>query len=338
MLRSRQWGAEAAVAAYLREALGVEARLTPCAGRSLPAHLTHTYTFACGTILDATCVFAIAPADVEPAPAAIEKHLTRIGNAFEKPAVLVARSLSARERTRLVERGVPFIVPFAHLYLPPLGIDFREKARPRGGAADARAAPDVFTPTTQLVLLYVLSHAPSDTLDARDLAEDLRVSTMSISRALRNLEAVGLVERWQEGRKRPGRLARARREVWQEAQPYLASPVKARYPTFQRWIPGALESGVTALARVSTLAPPREPTVALSAEAWRELREAEHGELVTTETAEANQMILEVWTYAPTLLSAGPSVDILSLYLSLLDEYDERIQIALESALESQWT
>lgn len=337
MLRSRWWGAEATVAAYLRQVLGVKAHVKPCVGTSLPAHLTHTYTFACGAILDAHCVFAIAPEDVKHAPAAIKKHLTRIGNAFEKPAVLVARSLSARERTRLVERGVPFIVPFAHLYLPPLGIDFRENVRPRGGAADTPAAPDVFTPTTQLVLLYVLLHAPSDTLEARDLAKDLQVSTMSISRALRNLEALGIVERWQEGRKRPARLARARREVWQEAQPHLASPVKVRHQTRQRSIPGALESGVTALARVSTLAPPREPTVALSADTWRESREAGHGELVATDPAESNQMILEVWTYAPTLLSAGPCVDILSLYLSLRDEYDERIQIALENALESQW-
>ena len=320
---------------YLGEVLGVEVRLKPCVDQPLPAYLTHTFTFVCGEILDTACVFAFARTDEEQAPSILEKHVARIAKAFGRPAVLVAASLSSRDRKRLVERHVPFIAPFTQLYLPPLGIDFRERTRPREGLGDAPKSPHVFTPITQLVLLHALLREAPGEMHAREPAMDLMVSIMSISRAFRDLEAAGLMKRRQEGRKRPTRFARAKREVWQEAQPLLVSPVKARYLTLEREIPGALEAGVTALARVSNLAPPREPTVALSAAEWRELGDDVHVEPAPVGAVDAGQMIVEVWTYSPRVLSTGPGVDILSLYLSLRDEHDERIQLALEDAVES---
>lgn len=300
----------------------------------MPAYLTHVFTFACGEILDVECVFAIARTGGEPSPAVVEKQLEHVGNAFDRTAVLVAPFLPSRDRKRLVERHVPFIVPFAQLYLHPLGIDFRERARLRGEARGDLEAPDVFTPVTQLVLLYALLRATPDELDTQALAETLMVSSMSISRAFRDLEAAGLLERRQEGRRRPARLARTKRTVWRKAQPFLASPVKARYLASEREIQGGLEAGVTALARVSNLAPPRERTVALSMEAWREYRSDAHVEPAAGRVAEPDQTVVEVWRYAPAALSTGRGVDILSLYLSLRHEHDERIAIALEEAME----
>ena len=43
---------------------------------------------------------------------------------------------------------------------------------------------------------------------------------------------------------------------------------------------------------------------------------------------------LEIWNYAPILLAKGDAVDRLSLYLSMKDHADERIQIALENLIE----
>jgi hypothetical protein len=49
---------------------------------------------------------------------------------------------------------------------------------------------------------------------------------------------------------------------------------------------------------------------------------------------EANACI-EAWTYDPRLLAADGRVDALSLYLSLRDSPDERVQQQLESLLEA---
>jgi DNA-binding MarR family transcriptional regulator len=335
MLRQSSQRTMTMLPAYLREALGVELRLRSCADTLVPAYLTHTFAFACGEILDVECVFAVPLAEEGQAPSALEKHVARIAKAFGSPALLVAASLSSRDRQRLIKRHVPFIVPFTQLYLPPLGIDFRERVRPRSRGTEVHQAPGAFTPVTQLVLLRALLRATPGELHARELADALAVSTMSISRAFRDLEAANLVTRWREGRRRPIRLAGAKGEVWREAQPLLQSPVKTRYVTDVREIPGALEAGETALARISNLAPPREPVVAISAEAWRGLELDSLRVEASTGAGDAGQMLVEVWTYPPQALSVGPGVDVLSLYCSLRDEHDERIEIALEDAMES---
>ena len=41
-------------------------------------------------------------------------------------------------------------------------------------------------------------------------------------------------------------------------------------------------------------------------------------------------IVVEAWPYAPQILSKGPSVDPLSLYLSMQRDSDERVQMALE--------
>jgi hypothetical protein len=43
---------------------------------------------------------------------------------------------------------------------------------------------------------------------------------------------------------------------------------------------------------------------------------------------------VEVWKYAPSLLSGNEYVDRLSLYLSLRDNEDERIQIECDTLIE----
>jgi hypothetical protein len=43
---------------------------------------------------------------------------------------------------------------------------------------------------------------------------------------------------------------------------------------------------------------------------------------------------MECWAYDPRLLSDGPTVDRLSLYLSLRGTHDERIEKALTDLLE----
>jgi DNA-binding MarR family transcriptional regulator len=328
----------ARLASYVKEALDLEVRLRPCSERPLPLYLTSEFEFACGNILELDCVFLGPRASKVPSASVLEKRLTRAEEVFGRPGVLVFETLSSKDRARLVARRLPFIVPFAQLYLPPLGIDFREKVRPRIGAGDISKVREVFAPTTQLVLLYVLHRAAPGDLQAGALAEALSVSSMSVSRALRDLEAYGLITRWQEGRRRPARLARAKRETWKKAQPLVVSPVKARILTHEQQIPGSLEAGLTALARVSNLAPPRERTVALSSEAWQELQDHLRWEPLTNGGEEPGQMRVEVWTYAPKALSTGPTVDVLSLYLTLRDEKDERVEVALEDAMKVlQW-
>ena len=53
---------------------------------------------------------------------------------------------------------------------------------------------------------------------------------------------------------------------------------------------------------------------------------------------EYGENTIEIWKYAPELLAKDGVVDRLSLYLSLKDSEDERIQIELEHLIDNmQW-
>ncbi len=48
--------------------------------------------------------------------------------------------------------------------------------------------------------------------------------------------------------------------------------------------------------------------------------------------------IVEIWKYSPHLLSNTNTVDKLSLYLSLKETEDERVQIELDNLLNALWS
>jgi hypothetical protein len=50
---------------------------------------------------------------------------------------------------------------------------------------------------------------------------------------------------------------------------------------------------------------------------------------------EDNEVEIEVWSYDPRVLLDGPTVDRLSLFLSLRDDPDERVQQALQEMMRS---
>ena len=323
--------------AYLDEALGIDLRPTPCEHRPLPTYLTHAFDLECGTILDRECVFALDRGHEKLTPSAIEKRFRRLKTdlAGQQP-VFVAPGMTSRERKRLVERRIAFIAPFAQLYLPPLGIDFHDKLRPREVWPEPIHGQEPFKPATQVVLLWALQQERSIKMQVTPLAETLRYSQMSISRALRDLEAAGLVDRPAKGQKRPAILVHERLETWRQAQPLLQSPVRKRYATSRRELPGALLAGIPALAAMSNMAAPRQPTMALSSKIWGKFKaDAPVEPLAPSGVVEPDQMIVETWTYAPDTLSTGPTVDVLSLYLSLRDNQDERVEAALEEAMEA---
>ena len=96
------------------------------------------------------------------------------------------------------------------------------------------------------------------------------------------------------------------------------------------------QAGLSALAHYSMLAEPGNVTIALSREDWKSLRQKD-----TVKKAMADEpgaVTVEVWGYPPLLFASDGCVDRLSLYLSLRDLKDERVEAALNRMLmEVSW-
>jgi len=313
---------------YVHDALGATVKTAPWRGAgNLPPVLRERYKFAQAELLGLRALLVIDSNPEEQPPATVRKHMDMLQTKKHADLIYVRAQVTAYNRKRLIEQKVPFIVPGNQMYLPMLAIDLREHFR-----RIREEAPTV-SPSTQVVVLHAMLRDAGQVLIPSEMAPLLGYSAMTMTRAFDELETARLAEVTVRGRERCLRFNGDRREIWENAQPFLRSPVNKRL--FIRRIDGAegaIRAGLTALAHYSMLAPPAYTTYALSREDWKALRQQYKIIEVPAQDPDASE--IEVWWYPPALFAEHGMVDRLSLYLSLKADHDERTETALEEMME----
>lgn len=313
------------VQAYLHETLGADAKIRPWGGvRKLPYFLQDTFDLYELLLHDRRVLLAGARKDRIPALSALRTQLDKLAQITESPVIFVARTLASYERKRLVQQKVQFVVPGNQLYLPDLGIDFREYFRQPAKAVTA------FSPATQALLIAALLRKDwqAEWRPAEAIAE-LGYTAMTLSRAARELTAADLVTTCQDGRVRSFQMKYPPDQIWERARPFLRDPVKRSV-----WVNNATRAkspqpplaGLSALAFYSIVTEPSRPIYAVSTAQWK-LAERAGIETLPESHPETSQW--QIWSYAPNLLKQDKVVDPLSLTLSLQDDSDDRVQQAL---------
>jgi len=231
--------------------------------------------------------------------------------------------LSSYDRKRLVGQRVPFIVPGNQLYLPDLGIDLREYFRQCRETADKSLSP-----ATQALLISALLKPWKAEVHPAELGERLSYTTMTLSRAVKELEHAGLASVVDVGRERRLRFDDNAQAIWRRALPMLRDPVKKSVwampdSTVQKQ---ARLAGESALAHATLLAEPVHPVYAISSEQWKR---AQQLGMRALPSPEPGACLWQIWRYDPNICPVAGSVDPLSLILSLRNERDERVQQAL---------
>jgi len=312
---------------YLDETLGVEATVTIRSnGQRLPPFLKELYRFAELRLLDTSFVLMIDRDANERPPATVRKHLNLVREKRDVTVVYVRRRVMAYNRKRLVEQRVPFIVPGNQMYLPPLGLDFREHFR------RLQAERTTLSPATQVLVIHALLRHEDDVLVPAQVAERFGYSRMTMTRVFDELETLGLGTVAMQGRERHLRFDVDRRNLWEKAQPFLRTPVTKRV-FIQRVTPKppGLVAGLAALAKYSMLAPPENPISALSRDDWKVVRGKQ--KVIEMREPDEHMQEIEVWSYRPHFFAKGEFVDPISLYLSLRDNPDERVEAALDEMI-----
>ena len=312
---------------YLRETLGVEVAPKPWQDERLPHFLKESYKFSKIELLGTQCLLMLDSSPTEQAPAVLRKHVRLVQTRWEDEIVYVRPSLTAYNRKRLIEQKVPFIVPGNQMYLPMLGIDFREYFR------RLQSEPTPLSPSAQVLMIHALLHAREQVLTPKEVAARLGYSAMTMTRAFNQLEAADLVEVSTKGKSRRLHLLAGTKETWTKAQPFLRSPVKKRiYILHIAAASRGLHAGLSALADYTMLAPPARNTFALSREEWKSL--GQRHEVMEVPKQDPDALEIEVWSYPPARFADGDLVDPLSLYLSLRSSDDERVAASLEELME----
>jgi hypothetical protein len=318
-------GLDTAVHRYLLEVLGVRANPRPWPGqRTLPYFLQEAYDLREVRLWDRPILLAIDRQAATRGLAHTRGHVDKIRAIAGRPVVYVTETLASYERRHLIAKKVPFIVPGNQLFLPELGLDLREYFRGRARTADAHLSP-----ATQAALIATLLRVPWQVeWQPATVVSELGYTSMTLSRVVKELVAAGLAAVRNDGKARRVRMAYSATDTWERARPLLRSPITRvvwvrRSPTAQP--SGVRLAGLTALARLSMLADPHEPTYALSPLQWKVVR----ARVETLPMRMPDACEWQLWSYSPALAPNRDTVDPLSLMLSLSNEADERVQKAL---------
>jgi DNA-binding transcriptional ArsR family regulator len=319
--------ADTAIQQYLRNSLGFTAKIRPWPGAAkLPYFLQDAFDTRELTLLGHPILLANHRRGGREGLAEVRAQLKKLKTLTSLPVIYVTEALASYERKRLVEQQVPFLVPGNQLYLPDLGIDFREYFRQTQQAPAA-----ALSPATQALLIAALLDTPwRAEWKPAEIVANLGYTPMTLSRAVRELTATGIVKLERRGRDRHLNTDRSPQEVWEQTKPLLRSPVKRTAwvrPT-PKWAPPKVRiTGMSALAQLSLLAEPAMPVYAVSPVQWKAAMKAGVEELMEPRKGCCEW---QLWNYSPELLANSRTVDPLSLTLSLQHETDERVQLALD--------
>lgn len=320
---------ESVVLRYLHEVLGIDSPgMKPWARvNELPYFLRDAFQFSELELLGQPVVLAMGRGEAKKSLSEVRTWLDKVRAIAGHPAVYVTDALASYERRRLIAQKVPFIVPGNQLYLPDLGLDLREYFRQRA-AATAKA----LSPSAQAMLITALLRQPwqSDWQPSK-VAVALGYTPMTLSRAVKELTAAGLAVANTVGRSRWLRMELPPEQVWERAKPALRTPVMrtvwvAPHGAIKHQQPNRI-AGLSALARYSMLTEPKWPVYAMTAAEWKAAKDDGVRELPEPEVGAQEW---QIWSYSPALVSDATTVDPLSLTLSLQENADDRIQLALD--------
>jgi len=313
---------------YLKENIDERITLKPFIEKNIfPVFLRNSYKFYEMTILGKQCIL-LEIIDETPGMNKIQKHIEQIKNLTDHQIVLFYKEITRYRRKSLIENRIAFVIDDGQMYLPFLGLDLKKVLE--------KAEKEVihFTTPAQIAYLYFLYHK-DEIVNMTEFSEKMEFNKMTASRALNDLYHLNLIT-YEVGGK-TGRSKEYKRisdpDYFQNGRDYLKTPVKKIIYTKTKPF-GTLTAGLDALSELSMINPPGYSIGAVN----KNYLNNEQIEIVKNKDfIKDNQLVeLQIWDYDPKLFSDKNHVDLLSLYASLKEETDERIEQALEDALRSE--
>ena len=212
----------------------------------LNIYLTDQYRFFIAEVLGYP--FVIAWPREKLSISRLEKQIANIEKCLGYSIALFLEDVSGYKRKKLIEKRIPFISGNKQIFLPFLGLSLQNEK-----LVKSKETGEGFAPGTQMVFLYIL-YAEEDIFTQSEISNTLKLSPMTVSRALEQLTALHLLEctiAGKTGRKKNYR--RIEKQVYYEnGYPLLRNPVKKT--VYVREIPKdipCLRSGLSALAEKS---------------------------------------------------------------------------------------
>jgi hypothetical protein len=271
------------------------------------------------------CVLESKDAAGALAPGKYRSLAEKLQGGMGMPIVFLLDSVPFVIRQRLINQGVYFVVPGKYANLPTLFVNSREpqaKVKKNGK----------LSPVSQYILLSYLQR-PECTFDSiAAIRKVTPFSYLQISRAVADLERFNLCEGYTVmGLGKEIQFSSDRKELWEKAKASLRNPIVRRYFTDVEPLPHpGLISGMNALSHYTHLNPVKQQTFAVEKTTMKEA----DVQVLALNPVEG-KFAIEEWMYPPTILAETGYVDPLSLWLTLTDNDNPRIEDAVEQLIET---
>ena len=289
--------------------------------QALPLYVAGNYEID-EAIVSNNRFIVMSPIGDLPTLPAMKKHIEKIQKIDDVPVAFYLKNLSDFRRKGMLESNIPFMTE-KQVFLPCIGTLLREEKN------NALYKEKFMFSTQQLFLMYLYNR--QNKLYVANVGKKLPYSAMTLSRAVKQLEASDLFLVYKDGVNKVIESKYDRRELFERAKPFLLDPVrKYGYIEKSRIDENMVLASESALAKNSMLNPSKLITYAID-EQKMDINQMEN------ELVDPNKQIrLELWGYDPKLFSDDNVADGLSVALSLREIVDERIEEAIDECIERE--
>jgi len=318
---------------YLNDIFGLSATAKPISQqelKSLPLFLSGRFELLKGSINQTKVLWAKIRDEVEFTPGNLKKQAGQLKSWAMTIVIFVFDELDSWQRKRLIERRINFLQTARQLFVPDILLelgDIQQRNKSTSVKTEALSFP------AQLTILFHLQNKSVEHIALNELARLLNYTGMTVTRLTREFESVNLAKVRGSKEKYLLFLYTGKR-LWEQAFPFLRSPVKEIWFYDGHFPTDALPGGQQALAEYSMLSQGNYYDYCLGKEKFRSMKL--DGELPKLDKKYGTNR-LEVWHYEPSIIAgfAAKTVDKLSLFLSMKNETDERLQAALNDMIKN---
>jgi len=298
--------------------------LTENLKRILPLYITSNYNIILATYNEIQFCLLELVTEQNFTPDQLFKQSGLIKEKADLIPVFTFKQVSSYNIDRYIKKRINFIIPEKILYLPDFLIDIRKQNKSKKGRRK-----DLVIPMAQLVLLYHLQVESLNNMTTKIVAEKLKLPYISINRAINNLNDFGFCN-LSDSKERIIIFEEDKKKLWESAFEYLQSPIEKVFKTDKEYIGKYYRSGINALSHYTFINDEFIEYYAVPKDNLKLIRKDLDEDF--------GDNMVEVWKYDPAILSSGEFVDKLSLYLTLRNSDDERIEIELKQMISNiEW-
>ena len=285
--------------------------------------LTSQFYFYKGELLEHNIAIAEYRPDEMLAPGQYVKYENVLNQHWGVPIVFVFRNMPGYNRKRLIAQGLNFIVLDSQIHMPSFMMTLSNKKT----AFTKPASPKTISPTAQTILLFYFYHYIND-ISYRQLQETLDMPYPTVCRAIETLKATGLCV--VNGlRSKKIHFDEDKQRLLKRAMGMMRSPItKIIYS--ERMPDNAIKAGMSALAEYTMINEDEFKHTAIGIDDFCKLKNYSSEDQYLP-------VHIEIWSYDPKKFINNGIIDKISLFLSLRNNNDERVQHEINQMIDKLW-